>query len=542
MNRRDFQFVSVVFLAVMGLSTAAYLYALFATPPGMHFMGWLASPSDHNAFLAWIRQSMDGHFVFSEKFTTEVHQQAFVRPLWLLVGKVSVVVHASPVLIYHLARIAAALLLLLTVYSFASMFFKSRRLRRVTVALCAVSAGFGWLFALRALRSGGSPYYTVDLYAPEAITFRSMHSHLHFTVAMILMLWIFIFTIRSLETKRVRLAAAAGLLGFLLAFEHPYDMVTIYTTLAIFLLMVSIKTGGLPLGYLPPMGIVVGISMLPITYNFFFLQRDPVFRGWAAQNVVLSPRPDGFVLGYGVILVLAAVGVPACLKLKGERALFLFGWVIAVTALVYSPFSFQLKFILGIHVALCVLATFGLAVLLRWLGMRTGKRGSGLMLFSRGLTLLIIASTAPTNLAAIANDMFFHKRRDAFPIYMPNTVVEAFAWLRDNTQREETVLSAPLTGNFLPGWGGNRVFVGHWSETLNVLEKERMTQSFYRGETAKSTAFLKSYGICYVFYGPEEKRLGESHPLQWEGLDKVFENAEVAIFRTSDAHSTETGP
>jgi len=508
----------------------------------MQFTGWLGAPSDQNAFLAWMRQSMDGHFLFKEQFTTEPHRRAFVRPLWLVLGKIASTFRAPPVMVYHLARLLAGFLLLLTIYRFVSLFFKSRYLRKTGFLLASVSAGLGWIFAVRTYLTGKDLYNSVDLLAPEAITFRSLHVHVHFAVSILLMLWIFILMIGAIEKNRSRNAWSAGVLGLVLAFEHPYDIITIYVTLSVFVTALLLMRKPEAFRACRMSLVLVVLSAGPMLYNYYFLQSDPVFRGWADQNIVLSPPPLGFLAGYGLVLLLALIVIPGCIRLKGTRGLLLLSWLAAIATLIYSPFSFQLKFIQGGEIALGVLATIGLFSVLGFTR-QLGSKEAGLGKRARtGMVGLVVAFTLPTNLVALGNDMFFHRHREPFPVYLPVTVVDAFDWLRTHTGREEIVLCTALTGNFIPGRSGNRVYLGHWSETVRLKEKESEVRRFFQSmDNRERDDFINKERISYLFYGPDERALGSFNPFQWTQLSSVYRNRDVTIFRVRGSRSGDAG-
>ena len=67
------------------------------------------------------------------------------------------------------------------------------------------------------------------------------------------------------------------------------------------------------------------------------------------------------LLGYGLVVPLALLGAWRTIRCRDQRKLFLIVWIIAVSALVYAPLLLQRRMVEGLHIALCVLATYGLA-------------------------------------------------------------------------------------------------------------------------------------------------------------------------------------
>lgn len=523
----------------MAVSTLPYVYTWLVAPEGMRFIGWLGAPADHNAYLAWIKQATEGLFLFKGQFTTEPHARAFVRPLWLLLGKASAVSGASALALYHIARAVLGVAALVCVYFFISMFVKSTTIRKTAFLLVCTSAGVGWVFALRSYLTGAELAYSLDLYSPEAITFRSIHYHVHFSLAIALMLLIFMLMLVSFRRSSLGYSALAGLTGFVLAFEHPYDMLTVYTAMALFTVMLALRDREFPITRIKLLLPMFFISALPFAYNLYFLMTDPVFGGWAAQNVVPSPPLPGVLWGYGLLVPFSLIGMYVCVRRKKDTDLLLLGWMAAVGFLIYSPFSFQLKFIQGVHVAVSITAAFGIFSVSKSLrgGLRGINFGIGLQAarFKRfrlvALTVLVILMSL-TNFATLANDMFFHRHADPFPTYLHQDYFEGFKWLDVNTAPGDTVLSSYIMGNFIPGWAGNRVFIGHWSETLNFAEKAAILKKFFASwDDEKRRAMLREHGIRYLFFNREgNPGVGGFDPFESSLFRMVFSNASLAIF------------
>jgi hypothetical protein len=534
-NRRDARFAVLWTSMVMMISAIPYAYMYYATPPGMKFIGWLAAPSDHNVYLAWMRQAMDGILFMEDKFTTEPHHRAFVLPLWLLLGKISSITGLGLILVYDIARILLGASLFLAVYVFVSQFCRAKALRNAAFILVTVSGGFGWILALISQFTGKPiAFSSVDLIATEALTFRAIHYHAHFALSLLLMLGVFMVTFHSVRSGRMRYAVVAGMLGFLLAFEHPYDIITVWLTLALFLGFLVLKHKVIPWAWVKSFAITASISVVPFLYNLYYILTDPVFAGWSKGSIIPSPAPGNFVLGYGLVFLFALVGMCVCARRRRAEDVFLLSWVLSVAILLYSPFRFQLRFVHGLHITLCILAAIGLSYL--WRVLRSWRMARDSRPYRRWVRRtvfsLVILATLPTNVATLANDMFFHRHADPFPAHLPKEIVDAFGWLRENTQPREIVVSSYLMGNFIPGWSGNTVFIGHWLATLDRRRKEQQVGELFSELTPDLVRkeFLRSERIRYLYHGPYERELGGFVPDDKDYLVPVYRNSLVTIF------------
>src|SRR5207248_2858938 len=116
--------------------------------------------------------------------------------------------------------------------------------------------------------------------------------------------------------------------------------------------------------------------------------------------------------------------------------------------------------------------------------------------------------------------------------YVSSDAWSAMQWLAVHHQPDDRALSAPGSGELLPAWAGVRVYVGHYSETLNYFEKIRNVGSVLTPGTSPAVvqAFLRTNGITLVYWGPDEERTGFEPDGQLY-LEAVHREGTVAIYR-----------
>ena len=109
-------------------------------------------------------------------------------------------------------------------------------------------------------------------------------------------------------------------------------------------------------------------------------------------------------------------------------------------------------------------------------------------------------------------------------------------YLRDKTKREDVVLGYISTGNYIPAYSGNYVFIGH-ANTPDEDKKEVVAASFFKGEMTRDEAvkFLTKERIVYVFFGPQERELGNVFDLKqkYDFLNPVYNNNRVSIYKVN---------
>jgi hypothetical protein len=224
---------------------------------------------------------------------------------------------------------------------------------------------------------------------------------------------------------------------------------------------------------------------------------------------------------------------------KGERASLLIAWVGSASLLAYLPFALQRRMLEGLHIPLCVLATVGLLecllpALLRlsWLKRLAAWRKYDERGLRRLLIYCTIVATSPSNLYLLLGSSLAAIHHDP-SLYYGLGETEAVDWLGSNTERTDTVLASYAIGRLIPARAGNRVFVGHFIETVEVERKRELAALFFTSDTSDGFrhTLLSEYGIRYVFHGPRERQLGDFEPSTCECLLPAYRNSEVTIYR-----------
>src|SRR6185369_7528830 len=186
---------------------------------------------DTFAYFAWMREGLDGHLLMRDPFTSETQTRDFFLPLWGLLGFAARITGLSIPVIFHIARLLAALALLIVARAVSRTIMKSRRRVRFSLWLYATSGGMGWLIYWLNNRGdllgARAMFGSVDLNMPEAIAFRSMFAQVHFAIGVVLIgISLKLFFDALVGDSKPR-AVIAGALVSLLAVVHPYMVVVV---------------------------------------------------------------------------------------------------------------------------------------------------------------------------------------------------------------------------------------------------------------------------------------------------------------------------
>ncbi|HSR31525.1 MAG TPA: hypothetical protein VLY63_13250, partial [Anaerolineae bacterium] len=153
-------------LIIVALTCLPYLIAWQLAPADAQYTGLLINHYDGESYYAKMQQGTRGDWLFHLTYTPEPHNGAFVYTFYLALGQAAAMLGLAIPVVYHLARAAASLILLLVAYRFIARFFEHPPARRAGFLLLGFSAGLGWLLAPMGL-------ITADLWVAEGFTFLS---------------------------------------------------------------------------------------------------------------------------------------------------------------------------------------------------------------------------------------------------------------------------------------------------------------------------------------------------------------------------------
>ncbi|TEU11593.1 MAG: hypothetical protein E3J21_23175 [Anaerolineales bacterium] len=527
-------------LVALSLTSLPYLLGCYLSSPDMHFGGFVIAVEDGNSYIAKMGQGARGEWLFHLPYTSEDHDGAILYPFYLLLGKVAGLSGLSLVSVYHLVRLLCGLLLLWMVYVFVSHFVPFVALRRIAFLLICFSSGLGWLLIVLKL-SSDTP---IDFMLPEAFTFLIIYAFPHLALAHTLMLGTFILTLTAFRRDQFLWAILAGVACFLVGLIVPFYAGGAYIVLGSYLLALLWKRRQIPWRELRLTAIVAFISAPVLLYYGYVFWTNPIFSVWAGQDLILSPHPLHYVSGYAIVALLAIGGIGYVLRRSESEELFLVSWVLVVPTLLYMPLNFQRRLAEGFQIPLCILASLGLARYVLPAVIHSGLARS-LMHFQRYtqsklrrfVTTAIILLTIPSNLLLVASSLIQVSYLSP-PIFHEGIKLEAMDWLAAHTRPSDIVLSSYKVGNYIPAWAGNRVLLGHGSETIRPAEKENVVRRFFQSQTSDAyrEEILRQYNITYLFYGPVERALGDFQPATSPYLQEVFANGRYAIYKVNPGH------
>ncbi len=504
--------------------TVPFVLAYSLGEPDATFVGILVNPMDGASYLAKMQQGLHGNWLFRLPYTPEPHQGVFVYPFYLALGHLARVFNLPAILIFHAARLIGSMLMFLSIYRFVADWTSSVEQRRLSWLLATVGAGFGWLaFPLGTL--------TPDmLTVPEAFPLQAAYANAHFPwaigAALLLAHTLIVKCLADdspypgLDIETIGLAAAS----VLLINVSPFMLAPIGLGFGAFLIWLAWRRREFPRREFD-WGAVVLIFCLPfVAYNAWaFSSQNPVFNSWMSQNLTPSPPAWQYLVAFGPVLVLAAIGLTTLRRAIQPGDVFLLGWLLTNILLLYAPLGLQRRFSMGLIVPMAVYAGRGLwRVLLPRLP--KPRRALALVLtFAMFMPTTVLALVIPVRMATQ------WLREDGGQYYISHSEEQVFEWLAEHAPGA-VVLASPETGLHLPVYDV-RVVYGHSMETINAAERGAAVLAFFSGEDC---SVLSDESVDYVLVGPRERELAgsESCAIAGPAVYQTPGDGDVIIYAT----------
>jgi hypothetical protein len=518
MERREWLWAIRISAFVVALTTLPYLVGYLCTSSEKVFTGAFYDLSDYNSHLAKMQQGYQGSWRWKSLFTSEPHEGGFVNLFYLALGHLARVLHLGLATTYHLARILGGMLLLVLAYRFIAIFVGEREERRTAFLLASLGSGIGWLV---------QPFLSVlaiDFWLSDFYLFFSIMAfpHFAFSISFLLLAWLLLLS--DARGPKAREMVGAALCGLALTLIHPYMPLILDLVLAVFWGIKAIIEKRFPFREAIALGLMLLFQAPVVLYYYLLFTRNPVFSGWAAQNLTLSPPLPHYVVGAGLVGFLAILGATT-LKVPILKKAFPLVWAILALVLAYGPWNFQRRLTEGWMLPGGILASWGWHRVLEPSFPPPLKRRTGTLRFA----LVATASISNLLLLSLAFQGAFTGHPDLF---YPSEVIKAVDWLKTHSTPADITLSSYLTGNLIPARAGRKVFLGHEMETVDFARKQEIVQAFFsRMAEGERCAILEKHGITLIFFGPYERALGSLSPEGLECAEKIYQEDGVEIFR-----------
>ncbi len=545
-------------LAAIAITTLPYLIGYSRQGIGWRYTGFLFGVEDGNSYIAKMLRGAGGDWLFRTPYTLYPQPGALVYLPFIMLGKLAAPPgeHEQLVALYHLFRVVSVVLYVFATYDFIALFIREPRWRRLGTALAAFGGGLGWLsvIGLGRLWGGNLP---LEFYSPETFGFLMIYGLPHLAFARAFLLW----GLRDyLRPRDPAMGWKSGLRIFLIwlgvGIMQPLTAVAGWAVIGLHVVVTgawqflvgrtssvrrtasaSRLTGDKPGGQgCPPYqnragwaewkvyfrrALWVGLLSAPLViYTLLAFQLDPFLRQWQERNRILSPAFFHYLLAYGMLLPLAILGVRPILREARWYGWLVVGWTAAFPLLAYAPFGVQRRLPEAVWVAIVTL-------FLKWVE-SGGSSGSENRVRRWAPRWAALSFLSP--IVLLAGGLIVVQSPGA-PLFVPAPEVKAFEYLAGHAAGDRLVLASFHTSNPLAAWAEVRTVIGHGPESINSSDLEKQVACFYSTTCTDQgrVATLRELGVRYVFWGPEERKLGSWDPRGAPYLQSVYQDGEYSI-------------
>lgn len=465
--------ITVWLILGLALVSLPYLWVAYTTPPGQTFTSTLINADDTSVYLSAIRQGQEGSWLFHFQFSPEQIEPKLMYILYLLAGHLSAWVGGSAIAWFHGLRLLFAATTMLSVLAWVRVALPHQARQQMTAwFLIIFGGGFGWLAAIvTEINFKQIP----ELGVSEWGFILPFLATPHFALGLTLVILFFTSVLWAARSKNYGMWLLTAVLGILVGLIFPFLIPVLGLITGLYLVVLAWQAKRIPWKMWIASGLAL-LAMVPfLLYYGYFAQQDSI---WAAANVkgniIPSPTPWALIISLGLFLPFAIVGAWFWFKEKQDVLIPL--WALIQLFIIYLPFPYSGRFLLGWVVPVGTLAAYGLERgVLPWLW-----RKGGATVFSRlsatpydTIRRLILILTLPSTLLVVLLFMQVAILRPDYPLFLPETEVKAVTWLAQHTTAEDIVLAHYPVGNYLPRQAPARVFLGHVFLTVDLDKKPR---------------------------------------------------------------------
>jgi hypothetical protein len=461
------KFAHLFGLAVSCLVFLPTLLAFLLRPDGFAYLGFQYNFDDHMVYASWMRQAMEGSFLFENRFTTDAQPGLTLNIYFLFLGNVA-----------RLVGIPIAMLLARLGFTYLSVILLARLIkkvasqvyaRKVALTLAVLGSGIGFMvwhnfgvaiskpvpLFLQTLMLSRLP---TDVWQAEGFFLPSALTNGLFMVSLCLILAVLNFIIESKDSKRAVLWGAICF-GMLMNI-HSYDVLLIGLTMVPF---VGAQLAARKLDSKWALrGLTIAIGVVPFAFYFVYvLRNDPVFQARAATET-FSPNFRSIIAGNLGLIILGFFALPHKTLLQKLGIALLFVQIGALSILAaghlqdgyfLTPSVWGLTF--AVSVAICVLLSsdsVGSTLVISWavIGLVAPYFPA---LFQRKLTMMLAIPWGILAGLAIAN--FLEKRergqRNLLTVFVTLVVAATgFQWInREITLAKSNVSNTTVHSVYL---------------------------------------------------------------------------------------------
>jgi hypothetical protein len=476
----------LVGVALAAITAIPYVAAYISQPAGHVFVGFFYLWDDATTYMAKMREGWEGSWAWQNRYTTEASPTAYLFMFWIVLGHLAALTHLPLIVVFHLARVAGAIALMAGAWLFICHFIEGRAARRFALFFVAFGLGLGLvIWALGHPVWFGNQTEGLDLRMPELSAFYSVLALPHFAWSAVFAAFGAALTLKAIQRGSIVLGALAGFAWLGQASIHPQMPILIGGAIGVALLLRPAR----PRGWMAA-AVAFAIPAPYILYSYLAFVGNPQVERWTfhSKNAV-APETFSLLFALAPQLLIAAIGIPGALRRRTREDLFLIAWLVFLAAILWLPNpagDLRRRFFDAIYLPLVVLGARG--VYEDVLPRLRSLRARALLPFS------YVAFSAVGSMFLLLAPVFVASE----PQYTMSVAEhDGLDWL--GSQPTGRVLSMPGVGLYVPAYSADTVYVGHYDETFDYVNKTQTALEVLTGKQDLEQ-FIKANDIRYVVW------------------------------------------
>ncbi len=485
-------------LVLLTVITLPYVYLYWAgVRQDRVFIGVIYNLPDNLSYLAKMLQGYRGAWRFRLPYTADAEPAAVLFVFHLALGHLARALHLPILVVYHLARLSGAALLVLVLGWWYRAWSGGAPWWRKAWAWGVFAVGmdaWGFLFYKGLAVSEVYPFLSVlfNAHFPWALVLLVVAMHPHWP--------------RWLQARR-GYGLGLLLLGLGMALVAPFGVLVAGLAWALWGAWGKVRHGRSPW---PAWAVaaLLGLGAAPyLGYVLWAVHQDPWLAGWNAQN---RTPIRGF---WPTFFLFTPWWVGVAVAWRRRREDWAYFWVLASWAWALAPLALQRRMWLGVAIPMVGLTAAARHPWPRWV---------------RWLLPVLVAPTWGLYLVgAMYNAHLPHS-----PLFLAWEEADLFAWMETHLPADARVLTGPVTGMYVPAFAGQRVFYGHGFETVDS-EKEQawVTWMLCEAPPAVARRELERRRVDLVLWTARERRLCGHGPPAWaRAYPVLWERGSVRLY------------
>lgn len=523
------------------------------------------SDFDYNAYLAVILQGKNGQWLMTNPFSHETFNPTVFYIFYIFIGKLAAIFRLSPHVAYHIIRNIGVLLYISGIYVLATKLLGKKK--GFWASIFAIIATISPLPLFQ--EPEGFVNYLPWWYNLEALKRLDQMPHYMWSAA------ILFFVSRSLidlvKKERTLLLLSTLVALFIAGIIFPPMMLPIIFALPLGFgythIFKWIKTRTINIKKHQVLTVALMVGIVAVAYLVIMRERTNGFP-WDTWNDWERARWSAVTAFERKLLV--AFGIMPILALPGAIS-FLLNPTIVTS---YISFWAYLPYILLPFINIIGLSNFRVTTLAPFIPLsiltaktafmvkdyfstllrqaqnrsksnivRAKSRTFLSFLLQHSIFLLVILTSIPVTITIIPKvhhiTMVSKIKTRFMHFFVPQADWDALLWLRDNTNKDDVVVSNRYLGNLVPAHAYVKSYLGHHVHTKDFFSKELFVDRFFSGAMTEQQAntFFTQGNVTYIFFALSE--VLKYPPPTYSSLEVVYKTPGSVIYKVTNQKNSE---